>query len=260
MTTKRNVHALLFVAVAIAGLCLPFLALAAPVDDAEGAAPRETMFTLIRKGGPVMIPLGLGSVIALALAVERVISLRRDRVIPPGFLDELSAVQERGALDTEGIELCDKMGGALGNIFKAGLQRLNKGDEAVEKAIEDAGFREADKMKRSLRGLSIVATVSPLMGLLGTVYGMISAFQTATSVGMGKADVLAKGIYEALVTTATGLTIAIPVLLVYQFLSGRVDALVDELDDMSLAFILHIGEEASRTEVIKIAKPLVKDA
>ena len=92
-------------------------------------------------------------------------------------------------------------------------------------------------MKRSLRGLSVIATVSPLLGLLGTVYGMISAFQTATSVGMGKADVLAKGIYEALVTTAAGLTIAIPVLLIFQYLNSRVDALVDEIDEMGIEFM-----------------------
>jgi len=92
-------------------------------------------------------------------------------------------------------------------------------------------------MKRSLRGLAVIASVSPLLGLLGTVYGMISAFQTATHVGMGKADVLGKGIYEALVTTATGLTIAIPVLLVYQYLNSRVDALVDQIDEMGIEFM-----------------------
>jgi biopolymer transport protein ExbB len=94
-------------------------------------------------------------------------------------------------------------------------------------------------MKRSLRGLSIIVTVAPLLGLLGTVYGMISAFETASSAGVGKADVLAKGIYEALVTTAAGLTIAIPVLLVFQFLNNRVDTIIDKLDEMGIDFMTH---------------------
>ena len=102
-------------------------------------------------------------------------------------------------------------------------------------------------MKRSLRGLSIIASVSPLLGLLGTVYGMISAFQTASAVGMGKSDVLAKGIYEALVTTATGLTIAIPVLLLYQFLSGKVDTIVDDLDEMGMEFMNNCVDESEDT-------------
>lgn len=212
-----------------------------PVDEA--AVTKDTMFDLIVKGGPVMIPLGLGSVLALAISVERFISLRRDRVIPPGFTDELVRKRQDDPSGDAAITYCEETGGAVGKIFKAGLQRLSKGEDAVEKAIEDAGFREADKMKRSLRGLSIIASVSPLLGLLGTVYGMISAFQTASAVGMGKSDVLAKGIYEALVTTAAGLTIAIPVLLLYQFLSGKVDTIVDDLDEMGMDFMNNcVGE------------------
>ena len=213
-----------------------------PVDAA--AVPKDTLFDLVLKGGPVMIPLGLGSVLALAIGVERFISLRRDRVIPPDFTDELVRKRQADPSGAEAIVYCEQTGGAVGKIFKAGLQRLSKGEEAVEKAIEDAGYREADKMKRSLRGLSIIASVSPLLGLLGTVYGMISAFQTASAVGMGKSDVLAKGIYEALVTTATGLTIAIPVLLLYQFLSGKVDTIVDDLDEMGMEFMNNCVDES----------------
>jgi len=216
-----------------------------PVDGA--AVSKDTMFDLIIKGGPVMIPLGVGSVLALAISVERFISLRRDRVIPTNFTDELLRIRQQDPSGKEAIDYCDRTGGAVGKIFKAGLQRLSKGEDAVEKAIEDAGFREADKMKRSLRGLSIIASVSPLLGLLGTVYGMISAFQSASAVGMGKSDVLAKGIYEALVTTAAGLTIAIPVLLLYQFLSGKVDTIVDDLDEMGMEFMNNCVVEVEET-------------
>ena len=115
----------------------------------------------------------------------------------------------------------------------------------MAKAIEDAAIREADKMKRSLRGLSIIAAVCPLLGLLGTVYGMIDAFQrTSSSDGAAKTSELASGIYEALVTTATGLTIAIPAMLLYQFLNSRVDGLVDHIDEVDTEFIANHRKRA----------------
>lgn len=221
---------------AFAGMFVCMDAFAAPPVEAVEAT-KESMFSLIRKGGPVMIPLAIGSILALALGIERFISLRKEKIIPPAFMTLLMEAWSKDSSGKQAAAYCDLVNGPVGHIFKAGLLRIGKGDEAVEKAIEDAGYREADKMKRSLRGLSVIASVSPLLGLLGTVYGMISAFQTASAVGMGKADVLAKGIYEALVTTAAGLTIAIPVLLVYQFLSSRVDTIVDDLDEMGIEFM-----------------------
>ncbi len=210
---------------------------------AQGVKAKESMFSLIMKGGPVMIPLGLASVLALALAIERSLSLSRNRIIPPGFMDSFKTIMSEDPSGKKAIQFCEEHRGPVGNIFKSGLQKLGKGDEALEKAVEDAGFRETDKMKRSLRGLSIIVTVAPLLGLLGTVYGMISAFETASSAGVGKADVLAKGIYEALVTTAAGLTIAIPVLLVFQFLNNRVDTIIDKLDEMGIDFMTHCTEK-----------------
>jgi len=173
------------------------------------------------------------------MSVERLLSLRQRKIIPPGFVMKLrEEITRDGAQGVQrAIQHCESVGGTVGNIFKHGLSRLKFGQEAVEKAIEDAGGREVDKLKRSLRGLAVIASVSPLLGLLGTVYGLISAFQDATVVGMGKADTLARGIYEALVTTAAGLTIAIPALLIYQYLNSRVDALVDEIDEMGIDFL-----------------------
>lgn len=238
MRVEKHYRSLAMICTGFGMLCCS-MAFGAPLEEA--GASQETLFSLIKKGGPVMIPLGIGSVMALALGIERFISLRRDRVIPPEFKAGLDAAWKSDETGKEALAYCERAGGPVGKIFKAGLQRLGKGEDAVEKAIEDAGYREADKMKRSLRMLTIVASVSPLLGLLGTVYGMIEAFQMASSVGMGKSDVLAKGIYEALVTTATGLTIAIPVLLIYQYLSGRVDAIVDDLDEMGMDFMLSHG-------------------
>lgn len=209
----------------------------AQVQSGAAAAQKETLFTLIKKGGPVMIPLGLASILALAIAFERLISLRRDRVIPPGFFDKVRSLWEADQTGGQAIAFCDEKGGPMGRILRSGLMNLARGEDAVEKAVEEAGSNEIDKLKRSIRALSYIASLSPLLGLLGTVYGLIGAFQVAAAGGMGKADLLAKGIYEALVTTAAGLTIAIPVLVAYQYLGHRVDALVDEMDDMGLAFM-----------------------
>jgi len=240
----------LFVAVMAMGLFACVRAMAAPVDETN-EDQKETMFTLIKKGGLVMYPLGLCSVVALALAAERFISLRREKIIPRDFVDSLLPAWQNDRSGHEAIKVCEQTVGPVGKIFKAGLQRMNRGEEAVEKAIEDAGYREAAKLKRSLKGLSIIASISPLLGLAGTVYGMIAAFETAYRQGMGSSEQLAKGIYEALVTTAAGLTIAIPTLLVYQYLSNRVDGIVDELDEMGLNFIVftaHDGDAPDEAE------------
>ncbi|MEI7899886.1 MAG: MotA/TolQ/ExbB proton channel family protein [bacterium] len=201
--------------------------------------PRETLFSLIVKGGVVMFPLGLCSVVGLAIAVERMIGLSHDRIIPPGFIDGLKQAFGSGddADIAASIRFCAESASPVGRIFEAGLLSLPMGPSGVEKTIEDAGSREVNKLKRSLRGLAIIGSVAPLLGLLGTVYGLISVFQSASAGGMGKADVLAKGIYEALVTTAAGLTIAIPVVLIYQYLISKVEGHVDEMDEMGMVFM-----------------------
>jgi biopolymer transport protein ExbB len=235
------------------GICLLLLAppqaTAAEVNEDAGV-PKETMFTLIKKGGVVMIPLGIASIIALALAAERFISLRREKVLPAGFLDGLGEAWHADPTGGLAEDYCNRSGGAVGHVFKAGIEWRDYGYEAVSRAIEDAGSREADRMKRSLRPLAAIATVAPLLGLLGTVYGMIEAFQhTAASGGAAKTADLASGIYEALVSTATGLTLAIPVLLVFQYLSARVDGLIDHIDEVGTGFIVnHARLETPRAD------------
>lgn len=213
-------------------------ALAAEVDP-DAAPPGETLFSLIIKGGIMMIPLAVASIIALALAVERSISLQRERVLPSGFLKGLGEAWTSDPSGSHALQYCDQAGGAAGHVFKAGIQWRHFGYQEVSRAIEEAGSREAARMKRSLRGLKSIAAVSPLLGLMGTVLGMIAAFQrTAQDGGAAKTADLANGIYEALVTTATGLAIAIPTLLAFQYLSNRVDALIDHIDETGTDFIV----------------------
>ncbi len=198
----------------------------------------ETLFELILAGGVVMIPLGMCSVAAVALAIERAMNLRRRNVIPGDFLVGLKETLQKTSCDADvGVAYCEKRPCAISNIFKAGLARMHDGEALMEKAIEDAGAHEVHKLKRSLRPLSVIVTVSPLLGLLGTVYGLISAFQSTTAMGVGKSVALAVGIYQALVTTAAGLTIAIPALVVVQLLSSRIDFLVDDIDHNAIQLL-----------------------
>ncbi|MEX2606162.1 MAG: MotA/TolQ/ExbB proton channel family protein [Kiritimatiellia bacterium] len=215
---------------------------------AQEAPPtgEETMLSLILKGGYVMIPLGAASFLALAITFERFFGLRKKKLIPPEFLPTLKNTvdSDERTLDAA-VRYCESLKTPVANIFRSGLVNLDRGLDAAEKAIEDAGAREMYKLKRSLRGLSVIASVAPLLGLLGTVYGMISAFQAASTAGMGKADTLANGIYEALVTTAAGLTIAVPVLLIYQMFLSRVDGIVDDIDEMGIDFLQHLAKRTS---------------
>ena len=223
-------------------LCMLFIttgAVMAAEVVVDTGIPKETLFSLIRKGGVVMIPLGISSIIAVALAVERFISLRQEKVLPSGFLEGLGQAWDADPSGQAALDFCNRSGAAAGHVFKAGIASRHHGSEAVSRAIEDAGAREAGRMKRSVRGLSVIAGVAPLLGLMGTVFGLISAFQTTASRGgAAKPADLATGIYEALVTTAAGLVIAVPVMLVYQYLSHRVDGLIDHIDEIGTEFIV----------------------
>ncbi|OPZ57497.1 MAG: Biopolymer transport protein ExbB [Deltaproteobacteria bacterium ADurb.Bin510] len=145
------------------------------------------------------------------------------------------------------MRYCDENPSPMSEVIKAGIRRLGHGYEAVEKGIEDAGGREVYKMKRSLRPLSAMAAIEPLLGLLGTVYGLIVCFEGAyASQGQNKAENLAKGIYEAMVTTAAGLTVAIPILIVFQILASKVDSLVDSMDEQAIEFLEYTLQQKSR--------------
>lgn len=240
--TKAAIHRIAVVAVAFVGLMLVGQAMGQDVKKVAdavggGAEGPSSLLDLILKGGYVMIPIGLCSVLAVGFTLERFISLQRKKIMPEDFLPGLKEVFNGIDDSDKGVGFCDERPSAISNVLKAGISRLAQGAAAIEKAIEDAGAREVDKMKRSLRPLSVIATISPLLGLLGTVYGMIGAFQSASAMGVGKADTLATGIYEALVTTAAGLTLAIPVLVIYQILCTRVDKLVDHMDDQAMDFL-----------------------
>lgn len=222
---------------------------AAPEDSGGTTASGvevSSVWDFARKGGPLMIPIGLCSLLALTVIVERVVSLRRLHVIPPSFVSGL-----RKALDADrdqralALAHCEASASPIGRIVMAGLKRLGAPAERLEKSIVEAGEHEIAGLRKNLRVLSVIASIAPLLGLLGTIFGMITAFQTVASSAeaLGRTELLAKGIYEAMITTAAGLMVAIPALLGYHGLSARVEGLVREMDRITMDFVeVHAGE------------------
>ena len=221
-------------------------------DAAAGqAVGNESVFELLIKGGPVMIPLAICSLVAVTLFMERMIVLRKHNIVPDSFFPGLKELIGGGRTNLDrAFEYCVKSEAPIGRVLKIGIEKWRKkrNAEDIEKSIEDAASREVSQMERSLRGFKIIAGISPLLGLLGTVYGMIRAFQTValSSEAIGKAAKLAHGIYEAMVTTAAGLTIAIPALLVYYYLARRVDAFTDDIEAVCADFMDEYQEATER--------------
>jgi biopolymer transport protein ExbB len=213
---------------------------AGAADTSVIADQAQTIWSLAVKGGPVMIPIGLCSLVALAVIVERLLSLRRSIVTPADFHTKLKASLEPGNGNCKAaLEYCHENGSPIANIFTAGIKRLGEPIERLEKHIQEAGQREVFKLRKYLRLLALIASISPLLGLLGTIFGMIKAFQTVAMAGeaLGKAELLATGIYEAMITTAAGLLVAIPTLIGYHWISARIEHLVAEMDQMTCEFV-----------------------
>ena len=221
------------------------------VPPAGGPAAQEkeekppTLFELLERGGPVMYPIYLCSFLMVAFAIERAASLRRSKILPPGFILGLRSLVGVRPLDTDKIlTYCQAHPSPIARIFQAAVRRLHRPLPEIEKTIEDAGAKEVRLLRRNTRVLSSVASVAPLLGLLGTVLGMISAFKDISmGEALGKADILASGIYEALVTTAAGLSVAIPSLVFYLFFTARIDKLVGEMDDLTMEFVETVADD-----------------
>ncbi|MEM7164508.1 MAG: MotA/TolQ/ExbB proton channel family protein [Planctomycetota bacterium] len=222
-------------AVAAAIVLLTIDPVAAQENGASVAEPSflTTLGELVFEGGILMIPIALASVLTVALAIERVIALRRSRVLPAGIWE---SVQEKLRADDvlAARKIVADEESALERVIHAGLFHWEDELRDVAAAVEDCGLREADDLQRNLPGLQGVASVAPLLGLLGTVVGMIQSFlQVAKQNAMGNPELLAEGIGQALVTTAAGLCVAIPALVLYYWFRGKLRRLVRELDDVN---------------------------
>lgn len=217
----------------------------APVSDTE-LIPQRNLLQIIQAGGILMIPIIFCSFITLVFVFERAIALRRGRVIPRPFVKRFLHQLSDGQLDREqALSLCEENGSPVAGVFAAAVRKWGRPAVEVEQAVLDAGERASNGLRKYVRVFNAVSTISPLLGLLGTVFGMIKAFNDiSTSDAMGRPELLSRGISEALITTAAGLSIAIPALVCYLFFLSRVDQLIVELDALGQEVVGAISAEA----------------
>ena len=211
-----------------------------PAGDTVAETAEATAWQLpgfvekLTQGGWLMIPLGICSLIVLTLSFERMIALRRSRVIPRPFVRRFTECVEDGQLSyEEATAICEEFDCPVAEVFRAAVRRWGRPMFEVEQAVMDAGDRVADGLKRFLRVFHAISNVSPLLGLLGTVLGMIQAFEVISSQeSMGRPEMLASGISVALITTAGGLAVAIPAYLAYMYFSSKSDRYLNEIDKL----------------------------
>ncbi len=198
------------------------------------------MYELVQAGGWLMIPILLCSVIALAIVSERMWTLRKKKVIPAKLVTGIWKLLDNDALTEKHINEIEK-GSPLGKVLASGLINRHLSRDMVRESIEETGRFVVHEMERFLNTLGTISTITPLLGLLGTVIGMIKVFTAITTVGVGDPAQLAGGISEALITTATGLTVAIPSLIFHRHLKRKIDELVVgmEQEAMKLVEFMH---------------------
>lgn len=208
------------------------------------------MWEFIQLGGWLMVPLLLVSVLSLTIIGERLWALQRRRNVPPNLVAHVWRGVKNNTLDSE--QLRDiRSKSPLGRVVAAGLVNMHNERSVMMESISDAGRHEAHLLERYLNTLGTIAAVSPLLGLLGTVIGMIQVFSKASEVGLGSPEKLAGGIMEALITTAAGLIIAIPSLAAYRYFRGKVDALIVEMEKEALKLVEVIHGQRERVGSVR---------
>lgn len=206
------------------------------------------MIEFLISGGPVMVPIVLASIIGLAAFIERLLALRRGRVVPVAFQVELDALVNQGRWE-DGVTLCRKNGSALAHVMEVAVGHQGEPRSRLKERLEEAGRRESAELERYTGILGTVASVAPLLGLLGTVWGMIITFRVIQEQGVGVVSSLAGGISQALITTFAGLTVGIPALIAHRYLLARVDDSILEMESFALDIIERIaGAEEPNTE------------
>jgi biopolymer transport protein ExbB len=218
---------------------------AEPSPATIGDVGPQHIFSLLRRGDPTMWALLACSVLTITFALERLVVLRRSRVIPRTFVERFMERLREGELDRgKALELCRDSGSPIANVFAVVVQNWGQKASEIRGAVNDGAQSELFYLRRGIRALSGIATLAPLLGLFGTVIGMIRAFHALSEkVGAGKTELLAQGISLALVATATGLAVAIVAASSYYFLLGRVDALVQEMDLLANDLVGHVAAE-----------------
>jgi len=191
---------------------------------------------IIVAGGWLMAPLILCSILSLTIIAERLWALRRSQVVPVGVGEQVEGWAVRHELDRRHIDQL-RSGSALGRVLAAALVNRHRSRDLIKEAVEDTGRHVVYRLERFLNTLGTIAGISPLLGLLGTVIGMIKVFSAILAHGVGNANELAGGISEALITTAAGLTVAIPSFFFYRYFKGRVEEYVVSMEEQAINLI-----------------------
>jgi biopolymer transport protein ExbB len=195
-----------------------------------------------------MVPIILCSIVALAIIGERLWSLQRKRIIPKHLVAQIWQLHTKGQLSAEQISVVRKSS-PLGRVLASGLANLHHEREVMKESIEETGRHVVHELERYLNSLGTIAAITPLLGLLGTVIGMIKVFSVITAEGVGNPAVLAGGISEALITTAAGLSVAIPSLMFHRYFRGHIDGLVVfmEQEAIKMVEVIHGERESEST-------------
>ncbi len=194
------------------------------------------MLEIIIAGGWLMVPIILCSILALTIIAERLWALRRSRVTPGGLGEQVQDWAARHELDRRHIDQL-RSESAMGRVLAAALINRNRSRDLIKESVEDTGRHVVHELERFLNTLGTIAGISPLLGLLGTVIGMIKVFSAILAHGVGNANELAGGISEALITTAAGLTVAIPSFFFYRYFKGQVEEYVVSMEEQAIKLI-----------------------
>ncbi len=210
------------------------------------------MWEFMQKGGPIMWPILLCSMISFAIVIERLIKLRQEQIDTKAFMEQISRSLKRNKI-MEALDLCERTGGPIAAILRAGIRKHDRPRHEIREAIEDASIHEVPRLERNLPVLATVGHVAPLLGLLGTVTGLVQAFQVieskATVLNPVNPGDLAGGIWEALLTTVFGLCVAIPTYVAYNYLVSRVDGFVLDMERSATDLLNILGEKRGEDAV-----------
>ncbi|MDH3991973.1 MAG: MotA/TolQ/ExbB proton channel family protein [Gammaproteobacteria bacterium] len=201
------------------------------------------MLELLAAGGWIMVLIMISSVVVLAICIERLYTLNPKKIAPPHLLATVWKQLKAGEMDADRLRTL-KQSSPLGRILAAGLGNAYHGRDVMKESIQEAAGHVVHDLERYLNPLGTIAAIAPLLGLLGTVVGMIKVFAEIMTQGTGNASALAGGISEALITTAAGLTVAIPALVMHRYFTGRIDGIVIELEQETIKLVdaLHSEE------------------
>lgn len=194
------------------------------------------MFELVKAGGWIMVPLILCSIAALAIIGERLWTLQKKFVIPAELLSQVQQLLERKQFDANQLLLL-RESSPMGRVLASGLVNRQHPREVIKEAVEDAGRHVVPELERYLNALGTIAAIAPFLGLLGTVLGMIQMFAGIGSHGLGDPSIVASGISQALIATASGLAVAIPSLMFYRYFRARVDSLLIDMEQESVKLV-----------------------